>query len=242
MPKDVSEINSAGEETMRICSRVGMSLLVCLAVGLGAGQVSAQNEEEGSAQNAIPQKCAQFPIKDDQSTPLGTGTPTTPAEHTCHARKVADGKFLPDLKCTPGAFNNTVTAQILRNHDFTTKCLRNDVTSEEQKSKTYEFYGIPHPVNNKDDMQICELDHLVPLELGGADTLDNIWPQCGPDGVTLKERFFKQKDKVEDWLAAMVRNQKMGLDEARKNIASDWTQFLNKAQAACNADGQCVVE
>ena len=38
-----------------------------------------------------------------------------------------------------------------------------------------------------------------------ADTLDNIWPQCGPDAVTMNERFFKQKDCVETYLGFQVR-------------------------------------
>jgi len=49
------------------------------------------------------------------------------------------------------------------------------------------------------------LDHLISLELGGADTLDNIWPQCGPSGVALPQRFFKEKDTVENFLAMQVR-------------------------------------
>ena len=45
---------------------------------------------------------------------------------------------------------------------------------------TYEWYGLARPYENNGDNQVCELDHLVPLELGGADGLGNIWPQCGP--------------------------------------------------------------
>jgi hypothetical protein len=49
------------------------------------------------------------------------------------------------------------------------------------------------------------LDHLVPLEMGGADTIENIWPQCGPVGGTLRQRYFKQKDVVENYLTARVK-------------------------------------
>ena len=87
---------------------------------------------------------------------------------------------------------------------------------------------------------MCELDHLVPLELGDADTLNNIWPQCGPNGVALRQRYFKLKDMVEDYLAAMVKAGKMDLDEARKGIAADWTQFLISASRACR-DQRCRV-
>ena len=72
----------------------------------------------------------------------------------------------------------------------------------------------------KDPNQVCELDHLVPLELGGADTLDNIWPQCGPNGVGLHERYFKLKDMVENYLTApMVKAGRMDLDKTRRSYS-----------------------
>jgi hypothetical protein len=30
--------------------------------------------------------------------------------------------------------------------------------------------------------------------------LDNIWPECGPAGVTLAQRWFKKKDAVENFV------------------------------------------
>ena len=76
---------------------------------------------------------------------------------------------------------------------------------------------------------------LISLELGGADSLENIWPQCGPDGVTLTERYFKQKDMVENYLAAQVKAGKMDLAEVQQGIATDWTQYLEQAKAANKA-------
>jgi len=46
----------------------------------------------------------------------------------------------------------------------------------------------------------------VSLELGEADTIDNIWPQCGPKNVAVARRYFKQKDHVENFLADKVKN------------------------------------
>ena len=61
-----------------------------------------------------------------------------------------------------------------------------------------------------------KLDHLVPLELGGSDGLGNIWPECGPDDVILRERYFRQKDHVENYLATEVRSGRMSLDSAQR--------------------------
>jgi hypothetical protein len=75
------------------------------------------------------------------------------------------------------------------------------------------------------------LDHLVSLELGGADTLDNIWPQCGPPGVKLAKRYFKIKDGVENYLAAKVKAGGISLKDAQRGIATEWTQYIPEAAA-----------
>jgi hypothetical protein len=141
---------------------------------------------------------------------------------------------VPDPKCTPGAKNLTVTLQVLKNPAFRTGCIRDCSTTESDKSTTYGLYGIPHPVNNQGKSQTCELDHLVPLELGGADTLDNIWPQCGPNQVALANRYFKEKDMVENFLADQVKSGQMDLNKAQTAIAADWTPFLSDATAFCS--------
>jgi hypothetical protein len=222
------------EDAMRPCSRIAMGALFCFGGALGW--------ESAYGQTAAAQKpavCARFHIDDAGSKSLQPWT--QPADRGCKVRTLANGLQLPDPKCTPGAFNPTVTVQILGAPGFTTKCLRDDVTTEEQKAATYDWYGIPQPTHNDGPSQTCELDHLVSLELGGADTLDNIWPQCGPAGVALDDRFFKRKDKVEDYLAEMVRAGKMDIAVAQRGIASDWTKFLDQADAACKS-GTCEVK
>jgi hypothetical protein len=152
---------------------------------------------------------------------------------------MSHGYPVPDPNCTPGAENPSVTLAVLRNSAFRTDCLRNCVTSESQKHVTYAWYGLNAPPNNSGSTQTCELDHLVPLELGGADTLDNIWPQCGPAGVRLNQRYFRLKDMVENYLAAQVKAGRMDLEAARHGIAQDWTPYLQSAQQFC-ATNRCL--
>jgi len=147
------------------------------------------------------------------------------------------GYPVPDPKCTPGAFNPTVTLEILRDRNYRTSCARDSATKPREKYITYSWYGIPHPASNQGGNQTCELDHLVPLNLGGADTLDNIWPQCGPRGVDLQDRYFKLKDLVEDYLASMVKAGKSDLNMAQRCIAADWPFFLEKARGVCTNKG-----
>ena len=201
------------------------AILLCFGV-LGPG--SAGGQSPLSLQK--PAACAQFQINDKASKALPPGAP---AKSGCNTRQVANGHPLPDTRCTPGAINPTLTAKVLQDPAFSTKCVRNDPTSEEEKHSTYRAYGIPEPANNDGQNQTCELDHLVPLELGGSDTLDNIWPQCGPSGVELRDRFFKLKDMVEDHLAEFVRHGKVDLEDVQKRIAADWTEFLEAAKETC---------
>lgn len=160
------------------------------------------------------------------STPLAEVT----AQSNC-STKTSNDYPIPDPACTPGAVNPTVTLEVLQSGEFKTGCERDKASSMKQKNATYDEYSIAHPKNNRGQNQTCELDHLISLELGGADTVDNIWPQCGPDGKPLAQRYFKIKDSVENYLAAQVRAGAIKLEDAQRGIATDWTQYIDAARA-----------
>jgi hypothetical protein len=147
----------------------------------------------------------------------------------------SDGIPLPDSSCTPGAVNPTMTLQILTGGEFKTGCERDMASSPTEKRATYGDYGITKPKSNTGKKQTCELDHLVLLEIGGADTVDNIWPQCGPKGAKLNNRFFKQKDRVENYVAALIKDGTIDtaakLADYQHKIAEDWTQLLAESDA-----------
>lgn len=62
-----------------------------------------------------------------------------------------------------------------------------------------------------------EVDHLIPLELGGDNGIANLWPEAAdpPPG-------FHQKDKVENWLHEQVCSGAIRLADAQRQIATDW--------------------
>ncbi|WP_456744828.1 alpha/beta hydrolase [Bradyrhizobium sp. USDA 4354] len=124
-----------------------------------------------------------------------------------------------------------MTLELIRAPDFHTNCLLNKNISEEQRASIYERYNLSRPVNNTGDKQTCELDHLIPLDLGGADSLDNIWPLCGPPGAELWQRYFKQKLFVQRFLAAEVKAGRMSLTQAQREMAEDWTKWARPAWA-----------
>jgi hypothetical protein len=65
-----------------------------------------------------------------------------------------------------------------------------------------------------------EIDHLIPLELGGADDVKNLWPQPAPD--------YKYKDKLENELHRLVCSGKVSLSAAQDEIKTDWTLSYRK--------------
>jgi len=157
-----------------------------------------------------------------------------PAEKVCQFN-FSHGLPLPDARCTPGGVNPSFGVAALKDKNWTTRWIRNCETNETEKEVTYSWYNTLKPLINKGRNQTCELDHLVPLELGGADGLGNIWPQCGPEGTALTERYFKLKDEVEDYLVTEVKAGRLQLREAQEGIARDSTQYLPQATQRISA-------
>ena len=154
-----------------------------------------------------------------------------PQDGKCRTQ-MSHGFPIPDPRCTPGGINPTVSVSVMRDAAWRTRCVRNCETSESVKRQVYGWYSVIAPRRNRGESQICELDHLVPLELGGADGLGNIWPQCGPDDASLDPRFFRQKDRVESFLVQQVKAGCMSLQQAQREIAEDWTQFLDQTRSS----------
>jgi hypothetical protein len=64
------------------------------------------------------------------------------------------------------------------------------------------------------------LDFLVPLQLGGANTVANIWPASTSHGVG-----FHEKQVLNIRIHELVCERAMTLDEAQKSIATDWVKL-----------------
>jgi hypothetical protein len=79
------------------------------------------------------------------------------------------------------------------------------------RGKVYQKYG------RTESPGCCEVDHLIPLELGGSNDIKNLWPQ--PDELRPGDA---EKDQLENELHHLVCSGKMSLGEAQKCIASNW--------------------
>jgi hypothetical protein len=63
-----------------------------------------------------------------------------------------------------------------------------------------------------------KIDHLIPVELGGADTIDNLWPQS----VRAKPYGADRKELLTEMLLARIRAGQMTLAQAQEQISRDW--------------------
>jgi hypothetical protein len=115
----------------------------------------------------------------------------------CHARGL-----LPDPTCTPG--------DVATNHlniicGSSTRDRRN--VPDATKEKVLKAYGMEHG-----DL---EIDHLVAIEIGGSNSMLNLWPEKAPG--------YGLKDIVENWTHRQICSGKMSVERAQLQMAIDWT-------------------
>ena len=133
-----------------------------------------------------------------QASPTGTSAPT-----------------MPDPKLTPGD-TLPVTLADIQVRGYSAK-VRNVPVSV--KREVYASYGIAHW--NKGEY---EVDHLIPLSLGGSNSKKNLWPES-----YLTEPWNAHtKDQLEYKLLTLVRAGKVDMKVAQQEIARDWIVAYKK--------------
>lgn len=132
----------------------------------------------------------------------------------CHGSGATAGTSVPDLACTPGAFDPAVTqaniAQTICKAGYTATVRPPVSATGPAKRRAMRAYGV-------DTRQAAayEFDHLVPLSLGGASTSSNLWPELGATP--------NPKDSVENRLHREVCNGTITLAAAQGHIIANWT-------------------
>jgi hypothetical protein len=172
------------------------TIIVTLVLLAGCGSVT---------QPAVPAPVVPSSLRQVHDPGRVTGTLTGP----CHAR---DQGRLPDPVCTPGVVDPAVTQATIR----VTICRTGwtaivrpppNQTNSFKRLHADPAYGIPTGTT-------AELDHLVPLELGGSNDAGNLWPETGS--------IPNPKDHVELLLNHAVCAGKITLTAAQQAIAADW--------------------
>lgn len=129
---------------------------------------------------------------------------------TATAARIPAGIALPRLSLTPGESFVGVTAAEVCTPGWSS---RHRNVASKQYREVYGEYGIRYP----EPTGSYELDHLIPLELGGDNANANLWPEAASPAPG-----FHQKDALENALHAQVCDGALGLVAAQHEIASNW--------------------
>jgi len=118
---------------------------------------------------------------------------------------------LPDRACTPGSvFADATTTKICVTGY--SKSVRS--VSTKLRKQLFAAYGVAY-VQEKG---AYELDHLIPLAIGGDNSAANLFPEAAEP-----KPGFKEKDVVEVYLQEQVCAGHIDLAAAQRQIAADWT-------------------
>lgn len=114
----------------------------------------------------------------------------------------------PDPRFTPGVIGTASAIDVCR-PGFAGQARS---VPESAKRQVFAEYGVsPQPGER------FEIDHLVPLELGGVNSLRNLWPQSFTGTWTAG-----QKDRLENTLHREVCRGQEPLAQAQDEIKKDW--------------------
>lgn len=187
--------------------RAAALALAAAALGLAAG-CSSGSGTTGTA----PSSAALSSAAPSSAAAAAPKPRTTPATHT--ARPVAQCRFrhengftLPDPRCTPGSVQSTSVAAICT--PGWAEAHRVEFSRAEREA-AFARYG----VDTTDPSAYGEYDHLIPLELGGSNNPDNLWPEKGS--------VPNSKDPIENSLHDAVCSGHASLTAAQRAIATDW--------------------
>jgi hypothetical protein len=117
----------------------------------------------------------------------------------------------PDRRCSPGAYYSKLSGSILCSASFHTGSIRNVPQSE--KFAVEEEYGLAPRAYGR----TLEIDHIVPLELGGSNDIANLFPERASPSPG-----YHAKDRLENRLHSMVCSGAINLRRAQKQIATNW--------------------
>jgi hypothetical protein len=121
---------------------------------------------------------------------------------------VTGGVSLPNPKLTPGAVATTNTTEICLLPDH----LPSTIISPGKQNAVLTEYGVnPTVATSKYD-----IDYLVPISLGGATTMANMWP------AAYRGTGFFEKDQLDHVLRDMVCHRELSLRTAQRDLEQNW--------------------
>jgi len=132
----------------------------------------------------------------------------------CIVHHSPTGQPLPDPACTPGAISTRVTQANIHETICVAKYTDGIRPPTSQTNKAKKIVALAYDQVG----QAGEYDHLISLELGGANDVRNLWLEPG--------KIPNEKDAVENTLKRLVCSGAIMLSEAQHRLARDWTIAL----------------
>jgi hypothetical protein len=146
------------------------------------------------------------PGRFSSSAPLSSG-------NRCVFGSGMTGEPKPDWTCTPGVLDIAVTGTTLSSTicrpGYDQQVLPPPSSIEAMRRAVFKHYGLPPDVHGR-------LGWLIPLSLGGANDVQNLWPMLEPQPATAKAG-------VDDELHRAVCAGRVRLADAQMAIITDWT-------------------
>jgi hypothetical protein len=127
-----------------------------------------------------------------------------------------EAAIIPDPSITPGAVRTTNIDEIC---SIPTGTLRH--WSRERDDHIMAEYGLPSGAHPR-----YEVDHSIPLCLGGADSDRNLWPQ--PRRSLEPVWNAERKDELEARMCSLVCAGALDVGTAQREISEDWTEAYRR--------------
>ena len=124
---------------------------------------------------------------------------------------------LPDRRCSPGGFYATLTKAVICSSSFHTGSIRN--VSRSEKFADEREYGMAATYYGYS----IEVDHIIPLELGGSNSIANLFPEPGSGSAN-----YHLKDGLENRARAWVCDGRISLAAARRGFGTNWETLYRR--------------
>lgn len=124
--------------------------------------------------------------------------------------------FLPYPDLTPGGVFDDVTLQDICTPGYSKKVR---AVPKALRDQAYKSYGITSYQPGE-----YQLDHLIPLSLGGSNSIQNLWPQSN----NTSPWNARTKDALDQRLRKLVCSGQVDLKTAQREIATNWINAYQK--------------
>lgn len=232
-PASVVSSRTAASRPVLLALVLAVAVLAPGCAALGSSNAASDPASDPSA-NEVPATVADpatlltlpaaLAIADGHGWDDGGLHGTMPAPASCRPLTSPSGALVPDPVCTPGIRDDavtqeTVTTTICRPGGYTDSVRPPVSMTNAAKWASMRAYAMPGSPSD------YEYDHFVPLSLGGASDVANLWPE--PNDPAMTGGFARNpKDTVETALWRAVCAGRVTLAAAQQAIVTDWNTAL----------------